>query len=217
MSRFEPGFGAVEQAFADADHRAGDDDLVAHLGVLTRARAALMDDGLAENLQQRQHALDGFFVAADHDRERGVARADIAAGDGRVDGIDPLRLGSGVNLFRQARLGGGHVDDDAAGLHASEHAVVGEVNFPHIARITDHGEDDVRLRGHGPGRIGPLCALVEQRLRLGFGAIVNGDGVAFSRRCPHIDSPMTPVPIQPSRVVDGKIGVGAVVRHRPAR
>ena len=33
----------------------------------------------------------------------------------------------------------------------------------------------------------------------------------LARRCPHIDRPMTPVPIQPRGVAAGEIGVGAVI------
>ena len=48
VSRFEPRARTVDQALADADHRAGDHDLVAHLGVLSGARATLVNDVLAQ-------------------------------------------------------------------------------------------------------------------------------------------------------------------------
>ena len=213
----EAGPGAVEQALAYADHGAGDDDLVAHLGVLTRARAVLMDDGFAEDLEQGQYAPDGIRVATDHDREGRVARADVTAGHRGVDGIDALRLGGGVNLFRQTRVGGGHVDNDAAGLDPGEHAIVAEVDFAHIARVTDHGEDDVRLHGDGAGRISPRCALVEERLGFGAGAVVNGDGVAFFREMSAHGQPHDPGANPAEACGGGGDRCCGGARHGPAR
>jgi hypothetical protein len=63
----QAGTGGVQQALADADHRPGDHDLIAHLGVLPGARSPLMDDVPAERLQHRHHGLDRLRLPADHD------------------------------------------------------------------------------------------------------------------------------------------------------
>ena len=48
---------AVEERLAHADDGAGHDDLVAELRVLARAGRALVDDGLAHALEEREHGL----------------------------------------------------------------------------------------------------------------------------------------------------------------
>src|SRR5215471_16364533 len=75
----------VEQALADADHRARDHDLIAHLRVLAGAGSAEHDDPLAHCLEERHDAVDSVAIAPDHDRQRGVARAHVAARNRGVD------------------------------------------------------------------------------------------------------------------------------------
>ena len=132
----EAGARAVEQALADADHRAGDHDLIAHLGVLAGAGPALVHDVLAHDLEQRRHARDRVGVAADHDRERRVARADVAAGHRRVNRRGTLGARSRRDLDRQAGLGRGHVDGNGAGPQRPQHARVAEIDIADIGRET---------------------------------------------------------------------------------
>ena len=115
----QPGARAVEQAFADANHGAGDHDLIAHLRVLAGAGPALVDDVLAHDLEERRHARDRVGVAADHDRQRRVARADVAARHRRVDGGGTLGARGRRDLDREARLGRRHVDGDRRRLAAT--------------------------------------------------------------------------------------------------
>ncbi len=70
---------AVEQGFAEGDHPRGDRDLIDHLGVLARARAAHQLDRLAQRSEQRLGALERHWLATHHDHERRVARTDVAA------------------------------------------------------------------------------------------------------------------------------------------
>ena len=70
--------------------------------------------------------------------------------------------------------------------------------------IADDREDDVRRRGDRPGRVGELRPpsrpgpWSSRRVRLKTVA-----WYPAAIRCPHIDEPMTPVPIQPIRVFPG--------------
>ena len=91
--QIEPGAVAVQQRLADADHVRGDQDLVDHLGVLAGAGAALVDDRLAHRLPAGRERLDHWLVAADHDRQPGFLRADVAARDRRVDAVHALGFG----------------------------------------------------------------------------------------------------------------------------
>ena len=54
--------------------------------MLPRAGAALMEDCLAEALQQRHDGLNGVGRPSDHDGEGSVARADIAFLDEKLKG-----------------------------------------------------------------------------------------------------------------------------------
>ena len=51
LVEIEPGLKPVQERFAHADHRAGDNDLVAHLGMLPGPRRPLMDDLTAHNIK----------------------------------------------------------------------------------------------------------------------------------------------------------------------
>ena len=197
----EPRLVAVEQALAHADDRAREHDLIAHLRVLSVAGAALVHDVLAHRLEERHDAIDRVLVAADHDRERRVSRADVAARDRRVDGGYALRLRRLVNLAREARLGGRHVDDDAAFLDGVENAALLLIDLAHIARQSDDREDDVGSLGDRARRVGPHRALVEQALRPRLGAAVNrGRDSPWPSGGRTSTAPMTPVPIHPIRV-----------------
>jgi hypothetical protein len=64
-----------------------------------------------EERLQRRH---GGVLAAYHDGQLGLARTDVAARDGRVYGGYVARRRGRRDLYRQRRLRGGHVDQDAA-------------------------------------------------------------------------------------------------------
>ena len=162
MSRFDPGLVAVEQRLAHADHRAGDHDLVAHLGVLARPRPALIENPLAHRLEQRHQAVDGRLVAADHDRQRRVARADVAARDRRIHGVGALRPRRLVDLLRQRRFGRRHVDEDLTGARGREQSVGAEIDLAHVGREADDGEHDIGLVADRLRRVGPGRAVLDQ-------------------------------------------------------
>src|SRR6266568_2186325 len=65
----------------------GDSDLIRELARLARAVIADVHDRLSERLEEGHRALHSRFVATDHDREPGFDRADLAAGDRRVEGV----------------------------------------------------------------------------------------------------------------------------------
>ena len=69
----------VGEAFAYAHHGACDRDLVGHFGVLAGAGSTHQRDIAAHPLEHRLDPLESRHVAADHDGELGVARANFAA------------------------------------------------------------------------------------------------------------------------------------------
>ena len=201
----EPGLVAVEQRLADADHVGGDQDLVDHLGVLARAGRALVDDRLAHGLEERLQGLDDLLVAADHDRQPGFSRADVAAGDRRVDRVHALAPSRPVTIST-ASAGSLVVMSTSMvpGFAPARTPLLAQDHLAHVAGIADDGEDHVRGLGHllrrGGDRRPPCRPAAWSSRRCGCRP---WPGSRPSIRCPHIDEPMTPVPIQPIRVFPG--------------
>jgi hypothetical protein len=146
--------------------------------VLARARTALANDRLAHRLEERPHLLDGVLVAADHDREGGVAGADIAPGDGRVDRGDALRPGRVVDLDRQRGLARRHIHDRRAVACALENAVRPEDHRADIVRVADDREHDLGGGRNAGRRVSPGCSTLEQALGLLPRPVVDGRRVA---------------------------------------
>ncbi len=141
----QPGLVGVEQRLADADHVAGDQDLVDHLGVLAGAGAALADDRLAHRLPSRAAAPRPPSASPPIMIESRASRAPTSPPEtGASTACTPCAAAACGDLDRQRRLAGGHVDDDAARPAAGQHAVGPEDHLAHVGRIADHGEDHVR-------------------------------------------------------------------------
>ncbi len=157
---------SVEQAFTHSDHGAGDDDLVAQLGMLACAGAALVDDLFSQTLEQRHDSLHGVGRSPDHDGEGGVARADVPAGDRRIEGVGLTGLRRFRDVAGEGRFRRGHIDHDHAGSQSRQHAIVSEIDFPHILGEADHREEHIRPLGHGVRGVGPGGALGQDRCGL---------------------------------------------------
>ncbi len=182
--QIQAGARGVHQALAHPDHRAGNDNLIAHLGVLSRPRSALVDDVLPHRLEQRPRTRDGGGIAAHHDGKSGVPRADVAAGDWRVDGGGALCRGRLGDLDGQPRLRRGHVDDEGAGSDGAEHAVGVEIHLADVRRETHHREDDIGAGRGGCRRVGPARAVGDQIVGFGPRPGVHRDRVAGGEQVP---------------------------------
>ena len=77
------------------------ENLVDHFRVLARSSAPLMDQRLAHGVPAGLQGVDDVFVPADHDRQTRLFRTDIAARDGRVNGMHATGLGGFVNFDRK--------------------------------------------------------------------------------------------------------------------
>ena len=164
-----------------------DDDLVGHLRGLAVAVAPHQRDVPAHQLEQRAHAFEYPRLAADHDGQRGVARADLAARHRRVEVVaaefaDALREFLGRDRGDRA-----HVDHDLVASQAFGHAAGPEQHDLHVRRVRQHQEHDVGLarhlgrRGAAHGRavddgVGVMAARVHEQLMPG------GDQVRGHRR-----------------------------------
>jgi len=110
LSGIGAGLRCEHQGFADCLDRESDDDLVGHLGRLSIAVGANQSDVVAHQLKQRLGAPEGFFAAADHDRESRILCAVIAAGYWCVQVIGAEfanALGKGFSCKRRDRA---HID-----------------------------------------------------------------------------------------------------------
>ena len=106
-----------------------------------------------------------------------VLRPDVAAGDRGIDAAPRLRLRRLGDLDRQRRLAGRHVDEDVARLRSRRAPRRRPRNTSRTSfGIADDREDHVGRFGDAARRVGPRRALVEQRLGLRPGAVVDRGG-----------------------------------------
>jgi hypothetical protein len=136
-------------------------DLVGRLGRLTGALCAEMRDRAAHRAQHRQCALKRRGLAADHDRERAVARTFDATADRRIEKLDvaggetPCRLACRVAADRRA------IDDECAGAEAGCEAID---DGEHIGIGRNAGHDAGALAGECRER--SRCRNAELRCRV---------------------------------------------------
>ena len=150
------------------------------------ARAALVNDRLAHRLEQRPHALERPGVAAGHDRQRRVARADVAARHRRIERLRASALAAACAISTAS-------DGSVVVMSTSteparvpgEHAVLGEVDVAHVGGKAHHREDDVGLlRRAARGDPTQARAAIEQRLRLVARPREHGDARSAAEQVP---------------------------------
>ena len=112
--RIGASLGSKEQRLADGLDRQGDDDLVGDLGRLSVAVAADERDVLAHKREDRLDLLESGLRAADHDREARRLRADLAAGNRRIEIVAAKVVDLLGELLGGDRRDRTHVDDDLA-------------------------------------------------------------------------------------------------------
>ena len=139
--------------------------------------------GLSHGSEEISALFEHFRLAADHDGERRVPRADVAARDGRIERSDALFLRCSENLLGERRTRRRHVDDDAAFLCRKD-ALGAQIDFLDVLRVADDGNDDVRLFRQLFWRRRPACAVFKKRLRLFLRARVDADGIARLHEIP---------------------------------
>ena len=105
---------------------AGDDQLVGGLDRLARTVGPDVDDGLADDVENRLGRGEIVVGRTDHDRQRGVLGAGLTTGHGCVDDAQAA-LGSLPGQFgRDVGTDAGEVDHQGAWLRMREDAVVSQ-------------------------------------------------------------------------------------------
>jgi hypothetical protein len=124
-----------------------DQHLVAGLGDLTGAGCADMGHPRAEDLEDRAGALDVRGLTADHDRERAVAGADVAAGDRRVEEGDAAGARLRGQLAGERGGDGAHVDDQGARRRRRDRALGPAEDRAHDGVVLQDRDQDLGLGG----------------------------------------------------------------------
>jgi hypothetical protein len=146
--RIDASFARKRHRFAHAGQRAADRHLIADLAHLARARlGAHVHDplGIAHALEHRPHLRKRGHIAADHDRERRVDRADLTAADRRVEHDAARRRDALSEPSGRHGRDAAHVDHDRATLETVDDAFVPGDDLLDVRRVRHHRDDDVRL------------------------------------------------------------------------
>ena len=131
--------------------------------MLPRAPRPLQFPLLAHGGEQRLRQFERRFRPAGHDRQLGVARAHVAAGNGRIESLAAEFPRSGADFRGQQRRRGGHIDEQLARRKAREQASFAEVDLLHVARIADDRDHRVGRAHHIRGTLRPRRAGCQQR------------------------------------------------------
>jgi hypothetical protein len=121
--------------------------------------------------------VEGGFVPTHHDHERGVARADVAAGDRRVERLHLAGVGRLRDLHRERGFARGHVDEQRTGPHGLHDPALAKQHLAHIGRVAEHREHDVALRGQCGRRVRPSRSVGHQLVGARPRAVEDGQSV----------------------------------------
>jgi hypothetical protein len=123
------------------------------------------------------------------DRQRAVDCTEVAAGDRRIDELQPALDRGRTELAGDVRGRGRVVDEDRAAPHAGERAIGAEHDRAQVVVVADAGEDDVRAGGGFAGRC--RAAMATRRAVLGEplcgfrrAAVVDADAVPGACQVP---------------------------------
>ena len=143
------------------------DQLVACLGQLPGTRATDPDDRATHRLEDGSCALDGGRVAADHDRQRAVGRADLAARHRCVEERATARGAALGERRHRGRQVGAHRAHDQPVVGTGQDAGRSVEDRLEVRGVGDHDDEDVDQPGDLGRRGGGARAGVGQ---LGHGS-----------------------------------------------
>ena len=123
-------------------------------------------------------ACTALRVASHHDREGGVARAHIATGYRGVNRRETLGRRTFGDLAAERWVRRRHVDEHRARLCAGQDSGLAEIDLPDVLGKAHHREEDIGFSRHSARTLGPLCAAIEQWLRLRTCAAMDGHVIA---------------------------------------
>ena len=166
------------QRIGHTDHAGAQRHLVGKLGSLTLASAIEAANICRKGGKDVADRGDVVFGSAHDSRKRAGDSTRLAAGDGAVKRHAAGNLGGLGNVTGELGRARSEVDQHRAGLSAGQQAVARQVELLDLGGIAHHGKDDVGVRHGICRRIGPDCAVLDKRRRLGLSAVVDRDGIA---------------------------------------
>ena len=116
LNGFEHGFRvnshgfAIGNGFAYSGGVSRNDNLVCHFHMLSRPGFSFINDIFSHSFKNILAGVKRIFITADHNGERCVFSADIAAGNRRVKSFQPFCLRFFINAFGKFRAGSCHID-----------------------------------------------------------------------------------------------------------
>ncbi len=128
------------------------------------ARAAGPDDLPRRNLKKRPAPVDCFFTSADEVDDGSVGGARGPSAKGGIDDVDAPCAGRVHDAGDHGGRDRAVHDDEAAGSHAGDDALVALDHIPDLLVVRDADEDDVRPGGDLSGRARALRAIGYQHL-----------------------------------------------------
>ncbi|MNM60789.1 hypothetical protein D3C81_720800 [compost metagenome] len=173
LVRRHAGFHGDGEAFGqrdvvDADHRI--------MRQLRRSAAAV----LAHMQEQPPHGVkyvavrfNNIGAAADHEDERPVDSAGLAAGNRRIEEMPALRADGGCNFLDESGGDGAGIDDHRSGLERFDQSVRSVEDVTDGIIIAHHCDDNVFAFRRSPGSGGRGRAFSDQRLAFGCRAVVH--------------------------------------------
>jgi len=174
-----------DHRFRHGNDLSGDPNLVSQLGLLALACTAKVCDRARHRVEeQRGQRVDRkLIVAAEHDGQRAVASANIAASNRSINRGSAFGSSCGCNTYGEVWGRSRHVDCNPTWSQASESAVGSEEDLFHVGWVPNHVENNITLRSHCGWAVCQLCSLLGERLHpVRVGAVVDGHWVAFLKQ-----------------------------------
>ena len=136
--------------------------MVGRLDGLAGAVGADVHDRLADAYENRLGGREVIVGTTDHDRQRGIQRARLAAGHRRVEDAKSALGGDLSQLRRDVGTDAGEVDHQSAGLGAGEDALIAEQDTLHIGGVGHHDRHHVGVLDRLLDGVGGLASRLDQ-------------------------------------------------------
>src|SRR5262249_49712877 len=157
-------------------HKAGNADLIAHLGKLAGAPWPHQVASPCISRDDLFGPSEPLRVTPPHHGERTILCTGLAARHGGIDGIEAAVTGCGMKLASDLGRRRGVIDEHRVLRDPVKSAILSEGDLAKVVIVADTGHDEILTLGGGQGGGGGTPAeLRHPFLGLGCGAIVHGN------------------------------------------
>src|SRR6056297_1955293 len=110
LLKVHPCFIGVKEGFDYTDHGPRDENLVAHLRVLTFSRGSHIGDVFTHQLEDRQNRFEVRFLSSYHDSQGSVFGTGISTRNRGIQALNGTVLALGGNILSQGGGRGSHIN-----------------------------------------------------------------------------------------------------------